>query len=96
MTLELQTIYDARQSFYGKATVRIEELDNFTAYVLLSYGVEVASVEKHKDFTQYFYNGNYSQTTTRHQKEFFKQNGLNNYEIKKLFKKGQLIKVVKK
>ena len=36
------------------------------------------------------YFGKYSQTTTRHQKEFFKQNGLSDKEIKYLFKNGTL------
>lgn len=36
------------------------------------------------------YFGKYSCTTTRHQKEFFKQNGLSDKEIKDLFKNGTL------
>lgn len=39
----------------------------------------------------YEYIGHYSMTTTTHQKEFFKQYGLNDKEIKELFKKGKLI-----
>ena len=42
--------------------------------------------------TTYLYMGQYSQTTTRHQKEFFKQNGLSDKEIKELFKNGTLEK----
>ena len=41
---------------------------------------------------KYEYLGQYSQTTTGHQKEFFKQNGLSDKEIKELFNNGSLIK----
>ena len=85
--------YDARQSFYGKAIIKEQQYDNFNAFILYSCGTEVASIEKYKNgLTIYYYNGKYSQTTTRHQKEFFKQNGLNDKEIKELFDKGELIK----
>ena len=36
------------------------------------------------------YFGKYSQTTTRHQKEFFRQNGLSEVDIAELFKNGKL------
>ena len=84
--------YDTRQSFCGKAVVEDIYNDN-SVICLYSYGTEVASIEKYKNgLTIYYYNGKYSQTTTRHQKEFFKQNGLNDKEIKELFDKGELIK----
>jgi len=87
---ELSCRYDTRQSFYGKAQVEIKQYDNFIATILYSYGTEVASIEEYKCFTKYYYNGQYSCTTTRHQKEFFKQNGLSDKEIKELFKNGEL------
>lgn len=88
---KLEAIYDARQSFYGKAIIKEQQYDNFNAFILYSYGTEVASVEKYKNgLTIYYYNGKYSQTTTRHQKEFFKQLGLNNAQIKTLFDNGRL------
>ena len=90
MEYELECRYDTRQSFYGKAQVEEKHYDNFIAIILYSYGTEVASIEEYKDFTKYFYNGKYSQTTTRHQKEFFKQNDLSDKEIKELFKNGIL------
>lgn len=94
MITSLQCIYDTRQSFYDKAKVEVQQHDNFITYVLYSYGTEVASIEKYNNLkmTMFYYNGNYSQTTTRHQKEFFRQNGLTTEEIKELFKKGQLQK----
>ena len=36
------------------------------------------------------YEGKYSQTTTRHQREFFKQRGLDDKQMKELFNKGEL------
>lgn len=60
---------------------------------LYSYDTLVAKVFYSVDGSvEYIYMGKYSQTTTRHQKEFFKQNGLNDKEIKQLFKDGTLTK----
>ncbi len=64
---ELACNFDARQSFYGKAIVRLED----GKLILTSYVTDVAYIEKEKAFV----NGRYSQTTTRHIKEFLKQNG---------------------
>lgn len=97
MEFELQCRYDARQSFYGKAKIRVcEESEKITHLELLSYGTLVANYVYYKDENKkvYEYFGKWSQTTTRHQKEFFKQNGLTDSEIKELFKKGTLIKEV--
>lgn len=93
---DLECGYDTRKSFYGKA--KVEETKNTYEYTqdLYSYGVLVASIvwnfEKGTRIYKYF--GKYSQTTTRHQKEFFKQNGLSDREIKELFKNMELIKEV--
>ena len=100
MIFDLSCKYDSRLNFYGKARVEIKEYDNFTALILYSYGTEVASIENYKNgLIQYYYNGYFSQTTTRHQKEFFKQNGLSDKEIKDLMKKkiinGRLMKMKK-
>lgn len=95
MVYELDCRYDSRQSFYGKARVEQKEYDNFIALVLYSYDTEVASIEEYNNgMIKYYYNGKYSQTTTRHQKEFFKQNGLSDKEIKELFKNGELTEMV--
>lgn len=89
----LETQYDTRASFYKKAKVKIKE-DNISYNELLySYDTLVAiyTKDKIKDVEQFSYLGNYSQTTTRHQKEFFRQKGLLDKEIKELFNKGVLI-----
>lgn len=91
MIYELESRYDTRKSFYGKAKIKQKQYDNFIATILYSYDMEVASIEKYNNgMIVYFCNGQYSQTTTKHQKEFFKQNGLDDEQIKELFKKGIL------
>lgn len=95
MEYELECRYDARASFYGKAEVRVnEKSDNLEHLELLSYGTLVANYVyyKNKGKKVYEYFGKYSQTTTRHQKEFFKQLGLSERELKELFKNGRLEK----
>lgn len=93
---ELLCRYDSRQSFYGKAFVETTKNTYELTQDLYSYGTLVASIitnfEDRK--IKYIYNGKYSQTTTRHQKEFFKQNGLSDKEIKELFKNMELVKEV--
>ena len=83
---ELSCRYDSRNSFYGKAKVVCNggDLD------LYSYDTLVARITNNGEKTIYEYFGKYSQTTTRHQKEFFKQEGLSDKEIKELFKNGKL------
>ena len=86
----LECRYDSRASFYKKAKVVIKE-DNICCNELLySYGTLVAIYTKDKMSTleQFSYLGKYSQTTTRHQKEFFRQKGLDDKQIKELFKNG--------
>ena len=86
--------YDTRKSFYGKAVVEITEDYLVRNYVLKSYNTIVAiyTEDKMSNLKQYYYCGKYSQTTTRHQKEFFKQYGLSDKEIKEVFSKGVLEK----
>ena len=87
--------YDARKSFYKKAFVLEQNHTDWSEKDLYSYGTLVAKVleaKEPKKMKKYIYYGKYSQTTTRHQKEFFKQNGLNDEEIKELQKNGKLIK----
>lgn len=92
MVYELECRYDTRQSFYGKALVEEKETKKMIHRKLFSYGTLVAEYKRFKDNNRrvYEYYGKYSQTTTRHQKEFFKQCGLWNKEIEKLFKEGTL------
>lgn len=44
------------------------------------------------ELRQYNYLGSYSQTTTRHQKEFFRQKGVTLEEVNKLIRKGRKFK----
>ena len=90
----LEPIYDSRNSFYKKALVKIKE-DNISYNELLySYGTLVAIYTKDKmtELRQYNYLGNFSQTTTRHQKEFFRQKGATLEEVNKLIRKGRKFK----
>jgi len=75
---ELQARYDTRKDFYGKAQVRTEG----NKKILRSYNTDVAYIENGKAHI----NGLYSQTTTRHIKEFLRQEGYkaeNSKQIKK-------------
>lgn len=88
---ELSCRYDSRQSFYGKAQVSVNTMSNWTETDLYSYGTLVAKIIDTNKNTKYIYYGKYSQTTTRHQKEFFRQYGLSDKQIEELFKNGTLI-----
>ena len=66
---ELQTNYDSRASFYGKALVGENSLLGEGIH-LKSYDTFVAKIVNDKAIV----NGLYSATTTRHIKEFLKQN----------------------
>lgn len=89
---DLDCQYDTRQSFYGKARVHETYQDNVQHMELLSYGTLVANYVYYKNEGKkvFEYFGKYSQTTTRHQKEFFKQLGLTEKKLKELFKNGRL------
>lgn len=87
MMFDLSCRYDSRASFYGKAKV-VQDKDTLKLY---SYDTLVATVEKSKEGFVCHYLGKYSQTTTRHQKEFFKQIGLGENDIKALFKEGNML-----
>lgn len=90
MLYELDCRYDTRNSFYGKAKVLETKNKNVKDYKLFSYGTLVARITRIGGKMVCHYFGKYSCTTTRHQKEFFKQNGLSDKEIKDLFKNGTL------
>ena len=64
---DLETIYDSRDSFYGKAKVELDK----NQIILYSYGTLVAFIENGIAYII----GDYSQTTLRHIKEFLLQNG---------------------
>lgn len=84
--------YDSRKSFYKKAKVRVYENDDIEHLELISYGTLVANCVNYKKenriVCEYF--GYYSGTTTRHQKEFFRQVGLFDRQLKELWKNGRL------
>lgn len=84
---ELQSIYSNCKSFYGKAEVEIEEDNIVKVLKLYSYNTLVAIVtyDNMSSMVQYDCLGKFSQTTRRHQKEFFKQNGLSDKDINILF-----------
>lgn len=92
MVYKLSCRYDTRNSFYGKAQVESVKNSIEEVQTLYSYGTEVASIITNFETMKrkYIYEGQFSCTTTRHQKEFFKQNGLSDKEIKELFKNGTL------
>lgn len=65
---DLQTKFDSRNSFYGKAKVAVNEHGD---KILTSYSTQVAVIADGKAKVK----GAYSQTTLRHIKEFLKQEG---------------------
>lgn len=71
ITYELQARFDSRKSFYCKAHVT-EYPDG--RKVLTSYTTRVAEITADGKAIVY---GWYSNTTTRHQKEFLRQHGFN-------------------
>lgn len=76
---ELGTRFDSRQSFYGKARV---ELYSDNSEILWSYSTPVACCIKGKIVVR----GQYSQTTTRHIKEFIKQHNQSANNLKEVLK----------
>lgn len=65
----LQPRFDSRASFYKKAKVVTKDNGDEELY---SYGTHVGGVRGGKPYSK----GRFSQTTSRHQREFFKQRGL--------------------
>lgn len=78
---ELQAIYDGRKSFYGKAHL----IESDEKVELQSYDTIVATY--HKNENKFVLHDKYSQTTTRHQKEFASQLGIKFKNTKELFDK---------
>jgi hypothetical protein len=79
---DLESRYESRASFYGKAKV----IDFGTKLSLISYNTEVAVYDKEKreleiKASEYSNQGKYSQTTSRHIREFAAQTGV---ELKKV------------
>lgn len=74
----LQTIYDSRKSFGGKAVIT-DELQKDTI-TLLSYNTEVAHLKGNKITIIDWFSG----TTARHINEFLHQNGFNTLTKKEM------------
>lgn len=91
MIEELQTRYSSQVSFYKKAHIITTYEDNKTIIELQSYSTIVARIEKDGAQTIYEHYGFYSNTTAKHQKEFFLQQGLNEQQYNKLRQKQILI-----
>lgn len=78
-TFEMQPLYDARKSFYGKAFVERWDTEHGTGYVLRSYGTVVAkATPTYADGETETYDveiamKHLSATTLRHVKEFLAQ-----------------------
>lgn len=91
---ELKVIYRNEKSFYKKAMVKSVKNSHELVKNLYSYNTLVASYILNFETMQenFIYKGQYSQTTSRHQQEFFLQCGLNLEDIKELKKKGKLVK----
>lgn len=98
MITELKCVYDARNSFYGKAKVEsvrssIEQVKDLYSYNTLVARVitDFKTCKTKYELIPYKINGKTkTQTTTRHIKEFLKQNNLTESEIEELFKNGIL------
>lgn len=96
MVYDLSCKYDSSKSFYGKAKIIETRNKNVIDYKLQSYDTIVARLTIIGNiYTYYVFDyeveGKTStRTTKRHQKEFFKQYGLSDNEIKELFKNGTL------
>ena len=74
----LKCEYESRPSFYNKAMVKIEG----NKKILISYETEVSYIENGKAFVL----GEWSGTTTRHIREFLKQNGFKAENGKQILK----------
>ena len=90
MIHELVPRYSSRKSFYGKAHTIMDG----DILKLVSYSTVVAEKDMSGKNVVYRYLGHYSATTSAHQKEFFKQSGLSDKQIKELFKNGELVEEI--
>lgn len=94
MIYELIPIHSNVQSFYGKAKVQLNKTGNTEVYTLFSYDTKVAACVKDTEtnnMTCMLVNI-FSNTTTRHQKEFFQQMGMSEKDIDDLFKEYRKLK----
>lgn len=86
---ELMCQYDTRESFYGKARVVVKYNENNRGIFvkeLYSYNTLVARVIDDNKETRAEILGQFSSTTTRHQKEFLLQEGFKADNMKQMLK----------
>lgn len=103
---KLQTIYDTKKSFYGKATVKTYKDNEATLLNLYSYDTLVCQVVKNyngESESRYVLNSAvqkdllFSHTTLRHIKEFLQQNmTAKDTQYNELIKKGFTKKNIEK
>ena len=82
MEKELICEYDTRKTFYGKAIIKIDKENGILN--LYSYNILVARIDLITNFAMVL--GQWSGTTTRHIKEFLKQNGFKAEDTKQILK----------
>lgn len=93
-TTYLEPQFDTRKSFYNKAKVKTKQTRKKIEIILISYNTVVAKFTKNDKQIIIENMGYFSQTTTRHQKEFFKQLGYTDIEVKQIFRNGRLEKIL--
>lgn len=94
MIYELIPIHSNVKSFYGKAKVQLNKTNNTEVYTLLSYDTKVATCVKDTETNNITSTlvDIFSNTTTRHQKEFFQQMGMSEKDVDDLFKEYRNLK----
>ena len=94
MIYELIPIHSNVKSFYGKAKVQLNKTGNTEVYTLFSYDTKVATCVKDTETNNMTCTlvDIFSNTTTRHQKEFFQQMGMSAKEVDEFFKEYRNLK----
>lgn len=94
MIYELIPVFSNVKSFYGKAKVQLNKTGNTEVYTLFSYDTKVATCVKDTEANNMTCTlvDIFSSTTTRHQKEFFRQMGMSEKDVDDLFKEYRKLK----
>ena len=94
MIYELIPVFSNVKSFYGKAKVQLNKTGNTEVYTLFSYDTKVATCVKDTEANNMTCTlvDIFSSTTTRHQKEFFRQMGMSEKEVDEFFKEYRNLK----
>lgn len=85
MTKELMAYYDARKSFYGKATYENSFVNDEEIITLFSYGHKILEINTVSRVVTFERNG-LSITTKRHVREILRQNNFNESEVESILK----------